>query len=450
MERTLPGWWKVGVAGLFLGFFAVLFLPSSLLFIDDTMPGGSAAMGAQYACPMFCVVMDEMPEDGRCPVCGMDLTEVSTESPLNPDERNMIGLLVDVVTRMPLVKTIRVVGEVETDETGLSRITTRVAGWLETVAVDSTWQSVKEGEALAEIYSPELFAAQQEFLASPDSLRPAAERRLRLLGVAAPEIAELVRSKQVKETLGLRSPRAGVVVKLGAVAGNSVKKGETLYHIADLDRVWVQTEVFEADLPWVRVGQVVRLTSDAPGAPAEGRITFVDPVIGRSSRTARVRIEVENPVGEDGVRPLRIGQRLDGTIEARLSETAELVPPGSEPAQNPLVVPRSAVLRTGRRVVVYVLLTGEGDFRNYQLDPKRLPDSVMYQLMEVEIGPIGRSGAGTEEFYPILSPDVIEEGMVVVTRGNLLLDSQAQLSGKPSLLFPEGNRGGGGDPHAGH
>lgn len=442
--------WKAAAAGLALGFLLVIFLPSSVLFVDGVgASSGEAGGGAQYACPMFCVVMDAMPGDQRCPVCGMDLTEVSTESRLDPAERRMVGLEVERVRRLPLVKTIRVVGEVDYDETRVFRITTRVAGWLTSVNVDSAWQDVAKDQPLAEIYSPELFAAQQEFLASDASLRTGAERRLRLLGVGKPEIEELSRTKQAKETLVLRSPRDGVVVEHSAVAGGTAKKGQTLYTVADLSRVWVQTDVFESDLPWVRVGQVVAISSDAPGVPASGRITFVDPVINRRSRTARVRIEVENPAAADGTRPLRIGQRLDGEIAARLSARGELVPPGAEAEADPLVVPRSAVLRTGRRAVAYVLLTGMGDDKDYRIDPTRLPDTVMYEMVDVKLGPVGRTVGGDGEFYPLISSSVLREGMVVVTRGNLLLDSQAQLSGKPSLLFPGGSRGGG-DPHQGH
>jgi Cu(I)/Ag(I) efflux system membrane fusion protein len=348
---------------------------------------------------------------------------------------------------MPLARTIRVVGEVDYDETRLSRITTRTAGWLEEVLVDATWSEVKEGEPLAEIYSPELYAAQQELLVAGESLARAAERRLRLLGIGEAEIEEIRREGVARERLVIRSPQAGVVVERRAVEGAAVSKGETLYAVADLDRVWVQSEVFEMDLSWVRPGQEVRLETQGVPGPLSGSITFVDPAIDRSTRTARVRIEVPNHAGPDGTRPLRIGQRVDAWIEARIGADGSLVTPGEEPSLDPLAVPRSAVLRTGERAIAYVLyaLDAKGA-RDDRLDPESLPGTVWYEMVEVRVGPLARPAGGGEERFPLIGGP-LAEGAVVVTRGNLLLDSQAQLSGKPSLLFEEGSRGGGGHAH---
>ena len=454
-----------GAAGLLAGIVLILILPSSWLFVGADRPDhtGHADGDVQYACPMFCVVMDEMPADGLCPVCGMALAPISGESRLDAAERRMAGVEATAVRRRPLIRTVRVVGEVDYDETRLSRITTRVAGWLEQVWVDTAWMEVEEGAPLAAIYSPELFSAQTEFLLARSGndagggLSDAARRRLRLLGVSEEEIAELARTGEVKESLVLRAPRSGVVVERAAVEGLSVAKGALLYRIADLSRVWVQTEVFEADLPWVRVGQEVRLSVETTGADMAGRIAFVDPVIDRMTRTARVRIEVENPRGTDGARLFRIGQRVDAWIRAPIGADGRMVPPGGPVGAEPLSVPRSAVLRTGERTVLYVLFTEiEVDgrpVRDYRLNPDALPETVLYEMVGVTVGPVAHSpdaGDG-EEYLPLLSAGPIGEGAVVVTRGNLLLDSQAQLSGRPSLLFPTGNRGeGGGDPHAGH
>ena len=409
-------------AGLVLG--AVLFaaLPGSWLFEDH---GIEAAGGTAYACPMFCVVVNELPENGRCPVCGMELTPISDESRITRAEQRMIGLETSRVERLDLSRVLRVVGEVDYDESRLGRITTRVAGWLTTVRVDATWAAVEEGEVLAELYSPELFAAQQELLLADGDLAPAAERKLRLLGIGDEEIAELRRTRELKSSLALRSPRDGVVVERNAIEGGSVAKGATLYTVADLSRVWVQTEVYEMDLPLVRQGLRVRLESATTPAPLAGVVAFVDPVIDRGTRTARVRIEVENPANADGDRQLRVGQRVDAWIESPLGYA--------------LAVPRSAVLRTGERAVIYSL-RDEGDGR------------LLYEMVEVRVGPLARTpdGRAGEEYYPLLDAGPLEEGALVAIKGNLLLDSQAQLSGRPSLLFPHGNRGATEDPHAGH
>lgn len=477
--------------GLVLGALVAALAPSSWLFVQGP-PGaarGPATGGAaQYSCPMFCVVMDHMPEDGQCPVCGMDMTAVSGESSLDRAEQRMVGLVAGTVQEVPLARSLRVVGEVDYDESRLARITTRVGGWLETVWVDSTYVVVGESEPLAAIYSPELYAAEQEYLVAwkasreadtggghGESLLRAARRRLQLLGVDDREIEALHESGTPRDSVVLRSPIGGVVVERNAVEGASVAKGAALYTVADLERVWVQAQVFEGDLAWVRTGQIVRL--DVPGRSdrLEGRVAFVDPVIDRRARTARVRIEVDN-AEVDGKRPLRVGQRVDTWIEARLDATGGLAAGDAEETATVLAVPRSAVLRTGERSLVYVLFqekdAPDGRVRDYHLDPEELPDDVYYEPIQVRLGPLARrAGTGRiEEYYPVLDvvpprphvdPETGEEhevlslrrltkGVTVVTSGNLLLDSQAQLAGKPSLLFPEGNRGGSSDPHAGH
>ncbi len=466
----------VAAAGLAAGLLFGFVLPSSWIFVADAAMehAGQKSSDTKYACPMFCTIMDEMPADGRCPVCGMDLTPVSGKSTLNPHERRMIGLEVHALARVPLARSVRVVGEVDYDETRVARITTRMPGWLERVWADTTWTEVHKGDKLAAIYSPELYAAQKEYLVAldatatnrnetSDALQRAAERRLKLLGIGDDEIAELRSKKAVQESLVLRAPRDGVIIERHAVEGASVKTGALLYTVADLSRVWIQAEVFENDLIWIFKDQSVRLQLGGRSTEIQGRVAFIDPVIDRRTRTARVRIEVDNPVGPEGGRILRVGQRVDAFVDARVDESGRPVPPNRKIATNPLAVPRSAVLSTGQRRVVYVLFTESMGKRDYDLDPTDLPETVFYQLIPVRLGPAAtRLGGGMEvEFHPVLGVELSDEerkelqlkalieGMVVVTRGNLLLDSQAQLSGKPSLLFPEGSRGSD-DPHAGH
>ena len=480
--------------GLTLGALSILVIPSSWLFIQpDEMDHSSMGEsdGTVYACPMFCVIMDHLPEAGKCPVCGMTMTLVSGESTLNAAEQHMIGLETDVVRKLPLVRSLRVVGEVDYDETRLARITTRVGGWLETVWVDSTWMEVGKGEPLAAIYSPELYAAEQEYLVAwnasrgaaregsslkPSSLLRAARRRLELLEVGDEEIATLEKSGVPRDSVVLRAPFGGAVVERRALEGASVAKGAMLYTVADLSRVWVQALVFESDLDWVRVGQSVTLETDGHAAPIKGVVAFVDPAIDRRSRTARVRVEVDNAVGEDGLRPLRIGQRIDLRVSARLDAKGKLMSPGAATQSLPIAIPRASVLRTGERNLVYVLFTEEdtdgGRTRNYQLDPDNLPEDLWYEAVQVRVGPLARvdNDGPLQEYYPVLGviapPPVIDSktgekrtvmslrrltaGVAVVSKGNLLLDSQAQLAGKPSLLFPEGNRSTSSDPHAGH
>ena len=447
---------RTALMGAGVGLVLVIFLPASWLFTGGVATKVEHGEGAQYACPMFCVVMEELPDDGRCPVCGMELDEVSGELKLNRAEQRMAGIEAIRLERVPLVRTVRVVGEVDYDERLVSRVTTRAAGWLTKVFVEAGWVQVAAGAPLVSIYSPELLAAQEEYLvarASKDeSLLAAARRRLMLLGVGQTEITVIDRAGKASDSLVIRSPRSGVVVTRNALPGASVKRGETLVAVADLSRVWVQTEVYERDLPVIRVGHAVRLDAATLGRSLTGRVAFIDPAIARRTRTARVRVEVENPARDDGTRLLRIGQRVDAVIEARLDADGTVVPAGATPAKDPLALPASAVLRTGERIIAYALYTEKVPGKPvHRLDPERLPETVLYRLTPIRVGPSARRMGGGEggEYYAILDADGLPEGAVFVTKGNLLLDSQAQLSGKPSLLFPEGNRGGG-DPHSGH
>ncbi|MHC4933849.1 MAG: efflux RND transporter periplasmic adaptor subunit, partial [Planctomycetota bacterium] len=330
----------VALLGLAAGLLVGFVLPSRWVFVKDPVRVSheEGAAPGQFACPMFCVVMEALPEDGKCPVCGMELTVVTGESALSESDRRMIGLQVEVLGRLPLERSVRVVGEVDYDETRLSRITTRTAGWLQKVWADTTWTAVEKGGKLASIYAPELYQAQREYVDSLQAeggnfdafLQQAAERRLRLLGIGDEEIAALRSSRKVHDALILRAPRDGVIVEKNAVEGASVKEGELLYALADLSQVWVQAEVFEQDLVWVRPGQKVHLETAGRPERIVGRVAFIDPAIDRQSRTARVRIEVPNPKAGDGSRLLRIGQRVDATFRARLDEAGR--PVTREPA----------------------------------------------------------------------------------------------------------------------
>jgi Cu(I)/Ag(I) efflux system membrane fusion protein len=319
------------------------------------------------------------------------------------------------------------VGEVDYDETRLSKITTRTAGWLNEVWADTKWMKVEEGQKLAELYSPELYSAQKEYLLAKGELRATAAQRLRLLGIGNAEIATLERTGKVRDFLILRAPRTGVVAERHATKGAAVKKGETLYAIADLSHVWIQADVFESDLPFVSVGQTVRIEALNRKRPIMGTVAFIDPALDRHTRTARMRVEIKN----DG---LRLGQRVDAWID-------------TEVEGKPLTLPRTAVLSTGERSIVYVLFTEQGGEKDYDLDPADLPGTVFYEMVSVRVGPTAANKG--RAFYPLLEGE-LKAGMVIVTKGNLLLDSQAQLLGKPSLLFPKGSRSGAADMHMGH
>jgi Cu(I)/Ag(I) efflux system membrane fusion protein len=491
-EASRRTWLVVAAAGVVLGAVVVLLLPASWLFRPDEGGGSAHAPAAgsgeessvRYACPMFCVLLDEKPANEKCPVCGMTLEPVREGQTLGAAERWMAGLVVEPLERRVLERVVRQIGEVDYDETRISTVTSRMAGFLEEVFVDETWGEVSAGDKLAEIYSPALYSAQSDYLVAweragrPDRIeetkddeRRAALRatglRLRNLGIDEQEIAAVRELGTPSRTLALRAPRDGVVIRRRVVENSSVAAGQELYVIADLSRVWILVEVFETERPWIVEGQEVELrTETLPGRVVRGTVGFIDPVFDRDRRTTRLRVEVDNPrLVDTGRRLFQPGQRVDARIRASLGRDGRVVLPGEEP-EPVLAAPQSAILRTGLRSVAFFLYRESEGAREYVIDADSLPEEVGYELVELELGPLATDAAGgpADRYYPVL--DVVERaddsmglrrlrpGHVVVTEGNFLLDSQAQLAGKPSLLYPEGSGraapGDGADPHAGH
>jgi Cu(I)/Ag(I) efflux system membrane fusion protein len=371
------------------------------------------------------------PKPGQCPICAMDLIPVTEtgagevgprELRLSPAARKLAEVQTAPVERRVITTEIRMVGKVEYDETSVSYITSWVPGRLERVYVDYTGVSVKQGDPMVSVYSPELVAAQEELIQSMkavknleqskfQSLRRTAEQtvdaareKLRLWGLAPQQISEIETRGTVSDTIVIRAPASGVVVDKNAFQGQYVATGTRIYTIADLSTVWVKLDAYESDLPWVRPGQPVEFSSEAyPGEIFEGRIAFIDPVLDARTRAAKVRVDVKNPGGE-----LKPEMFVRGIVKAGIGSGG-----GAEPA---LVIPASAPLITGKRAVVYV-----------EAEPG------LYAGREIVLGP--RAG----DSYVVR--EGLEEGERVVTNGNFKIDSAIQILAKPSMMNPEGGGG---------
>ncbi len=430
-----------------------------------------------------------------CPLCGMDLTPVKASSgggdgPADPIELSSYAQMMARVTtvdirRRELFKDIRTVGRVELDETRVAYLASRVDGRVDVVFADFPGTPVRKGEHLVSIYSPQLYSTQEEFLIAirAEKERPIqggpnlgpslignARKRLELWGLTAEQLDELAQRGKAETHLVVYAPIGGTVIEKSVRAGQYVKEGDALYTIADLSRVWLVLEVYESELSWVRLGQLVQVTLESePTKPVTGQVAFIEPLLNQASRTVRVRVILDNPDGK--FKPgmysqasLHIPLLPDGTpapggLEGKYAcpmhpyEVAdqprdcklcgmplEKVPAGdrpsspsdnsaviaatptdkagvnstSDPAGKPqpiLAVPAEAVLTTGLHQLVYV---------------ERKPGQ--YQLVEPKLGP--RAG----DFYPVLAG--LAEGDRVVAQGNFLLDSQFQVTGKYSLLNP--------------
>jgi RND family efflux transporter MFP subunit len=379
------------------------------------------AQGQQlYTCGMHPQVIQNKP--GNCPICGMKLTPVRKQNgssatnaapgstnadhaiaaepgiiSIDPATTQNMDLRTGVVARGPLRRVIRTVGIVDYDETALSEVSTKFRGWVEKLYVDATGKQMHRGEPLFEIYSPELYLAETEYLLSFGSMtnheniaaelrRTASLTKLRYWDISDDQIAELERTRSAKKTLRVNAPRDGIVVEKMVVEGQMVEAGAKLYRLADLATVWVQAQVYEQDLPFIKLGQeaVVSLASQ-PDPKFRGRVTYLYPMVDDKTRTARVRMEFHNP-----------GYFLKPGMYATVEISAELAP-------SALLVPDMAVLRSGEKNTVFVALDGG-----------------RFEARSVVLGP--RAGG---DAYAVLSG--LKEGERVVTSGQFMLDSESQL-----------------------
>jgi Cu(I)/Ag(I) efflux system membrane fusion protein len=341
----------------------------------------------------------------------MDLTPVTREEVrdgvirLDHDRRQLIGVRMAKVERRSLAKQIHAVGEITYDETRIADVTLKYRGWIERLMVDETGQRVRRGQPLLSVYSPELYAAQQDYLLALrqvetartgegrerlQSLADAARARLALLDMTDAQLRALADRGEPQREVTLAAPASGFVVDKSVVDGAAVGAGERLYRIADLDRVWVEAEVYEQDIPLIRVGQRALVTlSHLPGKRIEGTVGFVYPYLHDKTRTARLRIELPNP--ELALKP---DMYAEVDIAVDLGER--------------LVVPESAIIYSGPRRLVFVDI---GDDR--------------FKPVVVETGV--KSGS----FFEVLSG--LEEGDEVVISGNFLVTAESRLKSATGL-----------------
>jgi Cu(I)/Ag(I) efflux system membrane fusion protein len=367
--------------------------------VHDHPPGEIS----HYTCSMHPSVRAEEP--GSCPICGMQLVAVTREQVetgvlfIDEQRRQRIGVRTGRVERQPARLTVRAVGEVEYDETRLADVSLKVSGWIVALEVDTTGQRVEKGETLFTLYSPELYAAQEEYLLAlrsqrearqtglpgrADYLVRAAKQRLRLWDLTDEQIQAIARRGKSVESLPILSPAEGFVIEKNVVEGGAIRAGDRLYRIAGLDAVWVNAQVYETELPIIVSGQAARVTlSYQPGQVFEGHVAYVYPYLDKSTRTGRVRIELENPQLE-----LRPDMYANVEFAVELGER--------------LMVPEEAVVYTGPRRLVFLDL-GEGRLR---------PE-------EVEVG------IRADEHYEILSG--LREGDRVVTSGNFLVAAESRI-----------------------
>lgn len=411
------------------GGFALGALTSGGARHDHEMHAGAAAEDATgrqtvYTCSMHPQVRTTNPND-KCPICGMDLIPVPSDDhddddlalprlSVSPRSAALMQVQVWPAERRAVAAPLQLYGRIEADETRLRTVSAWAPGRLERLHVDATGIEVRAGQPMVEIYSPQLVAAQEELLQTVRAAREleggidvvreateltveAARERLGLLGLDARQIARLEADGRASDKLTIPAPVGGVVVERLAAQGDYVQTGQAIYRLADLSRLWLLLEVYESDLAALRQGDQVRFsTQSQPGREFEGTIAFIEPVVG-PARTARVRVEVDNP---------------DGRLKPGMFARGTAVPEAGGSGAAPLVVPASAPLVTGQRALVYVQ------------DPAA--ERPTFEAREIELG------ARVGEWQVVTAG--LDEGELVVSHGAFKIDSELQIRGRPSMM----------------
>lgn len=391
----------------------LLLLVVAAFLAGCSKPAGDGRKIKMYQSPMHPWITSDKP--GNCTICGMALVPVyegdkpleanSGMIPLHGNSANVLGVTTVPVRRLDLTRALRFSGILEDDENIHRVIAAFYDGRIEQVNVLHVGQYVEKGQPLAAIYSPELLYVVREFQnamrGKNDSVARNSAQRLIQYGLTPDQLTVIAKQPDTVYTVDLPAPISGTVLTKKAYKGQYIKTGEPLFEMGDLARLWFHAEVYERDLADVRLGQKAVLTSPSvPGREFEGVVTFIDPNFDAQTRSTKVRVEVDNPpAGQDehGLRRLLPHRAYaEASILASLGEA--------------LVVPRSAVLRDGRRSVVYV------DAGNGQ-----------YEQRPVKTGRVGDEGVEVLEG--------LKDGEKVVTQGNLMIDAEAQL--RHGIQMPE-------------
>ncbi len=403
-----PRWW-IGIAVVLL---LLTGIASGVMMHEPIMNGvqhvwsrvanddaAAAQADTQYwTCGMHPWVIE--PEPGLCPICHMELVpldpdKLSGELTINPTVVQNMGVRVAEIKRGPLHKTVRTIGSIAYDETAVRDVNTKMAGWIETLHVDREGQRVHKGDPLLEIYSPELYAAQQEYLlayhnrkntADNADLLQSAHTRLRYFDMTDDQIDALEKRDAPQKTLTLYSPYSGVVTAKHVNEGMRIEPNMRLYRIADLSTVWVMVSIYEYQLPYIREGQTATMhLSYLPEREFEGKVAEVYPYLDSSNRQATARLQFDNP---------------DGLLKPGMYATIELQ---STLDDHAVLAPSEAVIDTGERQVALVSL-GNGRFEPHDVKTGVESEDGNVQILQG-----------------------LEPGDQVVTSGQFLLDSESRM-----------------------
>ncbi len=396
------------LGGILLGWIMFHTSPAN----DDTIAENTeTAAENTWTCAMHPQI--RMHEPGKCPICAMDLILVArggaTADPesisMTKEAAQLANVRTTLVSRENPVRELRLYGKAQADERLLQSQVSYFPGRIEKLYVNFTGEMVRKGQPLALVYSPDLVTAQQELIetaktkTTQPALYAATTEKLLQWKLTSQQITSIENTGKIQSGMEIFSTASGIVTARLVNNGDYINQGTVLFEVSDLSRVWILFDAYESDLPFLSKGDKIDFTFQAlPGTNMSGTVSFIDPVIDPVTRVAKVRVEVKNTSGK--IKPEMFAT---GTVKSRLEEYSDM-----------LVIPRSSVLWTGKRSLVYVRQKGA--------EP-------VFKIREIGLGPlVGNSYVVT---------DGLLEGEEIVTEGTFSVDAAAQLEGKPSMMNHE-------------
>jgi Cu(I)/Ag(I) efflux system membrane fusion protein len=395
------------VAGLFLG--GLLF---GRLFNTTSDVPGVIENARLWTCSMHPQIKQDHP--GKCPLCAMDLTPLKTADTmseivdpdailLSKEAMALANIQTTKVSRGNPIKEIHLYGTIQPDERLAHSLVAHVNGRIEKLYIHFEGETVRKGQTIASIYSPDLLNVQYELKealklkSSQPALLEAVREKLRLRKLTGEQIAAMEQSGNISPVVDIIANTSGIVTAKKVEQGDYVGVGNVLFDLADFSSVWAILDAYEADLPYLKIGNPVEYTLRAlPGKTFSGKISFIDPVLDKTTRTAKIRVETTN---RDLL--LKPEMYVDATVKAPVKQNA-----------NGIVIPKSAILWTGKRSIVYVKQTNS--------------EAPVFKLREIELGP------SLNDSYLVISG--INAGDEIVTSGAFTIDASAQLEDKQSMM----------------
>lgn len=414
MNRIFQNRWITGGLILLVGLtIGILVSPRSDRAHDEHADHSHEwdAENQVWTCSMHPQIRQDGP--GDCPICGMDLIPVSDSRSreghdpmvheMSAEAIAMANIHTSEVRVVPAEKEISLSGTIRFDEQTITNVTSQFPGRVEQLYVNFTGQQVNQGDPLATVYSPELVTAQQELFEAVKmkdvypALYNAAREKLRLWRLSPEQIDEIERSGEAQTQFRVLAGSSGIVTGRTVTAGDYVGTGTVMFEIADLSKVWVMFDAYESDLAWINTGDRVNFSVSAlPGEEFSARVTFIDPVVDPRQRTASVRAEAVNRQMK-----LKPGMFVSGKISSDIRAGVQAI-----------AIPRSAILWSGKRSIVYVKVAGT-----------EYPEFEMREIM---------LGQRLGEMHLVESG--LDAGEEIVTNGVFSVDAAAQLSGNFSMM----------------